>query len=250
MQGTVRIGNNSYQVNYDVPIDLSLPLNPGDPTPNCFFAPPVSASPVRSGDFVGSIREGSPVNFFNLQVNPHGNGTHTECVGHIAEGNYSIHKSLKEFVFPAQVISVLPQKVSGDRVITLENLRNAWNPLDQMQALVIRTLPNHQDKRHRIYSGTNPPYLEEKAMNLISQSEIQHLLIDLPSVDKEEDGGRLNAHKSFFKFQGDIRTDRTISELIFVPDQVEDGVYLLHLYVLNLNLDASPSRPVLYQLKK
>ena len=45
-------------------------------------------TPVVAGDFVGSTASGGPVNFFNIRVNPHGNGTHTECVGHIAREPY------------------------------------------------------------------------------------------------------------------------------------------------------------------
>jgi hypothetical protein len=39
--------------------------------------------------------------------------------------------------------------------------------------------------------------LEEAAAGFIRECGIQHLLIDLPSVDKEKDEGKLLAHKAF-----------------------------------------------------
>jgi len=41
---------------------------------------------------------------------------------------------------------------------------------------------------------------------------------------------------------------RTITELIYVPNSVTDGEYLLELQVAAFENDASPSRPVLYNI--
>jgi kynurenine formamidase len=206
---------------------------------------------VRTDSFVGSIEEGSPVNFFNLRINPHGNGTHTECVGHIKSGDFSIGRSLSTFHFRAQLISVYPEKKeSGDRVIELSHLRGQWEPEDAADALIIRTLPNPDEKRSQIYSGTNPPFFSSEAIDYIVSRQIKHLLVDLPSIDPESDDGRLAAHKSFFNFSGSVRTESTISELIFVPDKIRDGNYFLQLSVLRLDLDVSPSRVVIYELKE
>jgi hypothetical protein len=62
-------------------------------------------------------------------------------------------------------------------------------------------------------------------------------LIDLPSVDKEKDEGKLLAHKAFEcddvnDLNLDARLDATITEMIYVPDNVPDGSYLLNLQLL------------------
>jgi hypothetical protein len=81
---------------------------------------------------------------------------------------------------------------------------------------------------------------------------IQHLLIDLPSVDKEKDEGKLLAHKAFWNVTDvndlnlDARLEATITEMIYVPDNVADGSYLLNLQIASFENDASPSKPVLY----
>ena len=251
MKGTIYIWKRKYAVDYSQPLDVSIPLIPNEVGPNCFYAPPPEASPVRSGDFVGSVKEGSPVNFYNLKVNPHGNGTHTECVGHISEEQHAIRSALKEFVFPCRLISVFPEKQeNGDRIITLQSIQLALEDKEVPTAIMIRSLPNSEVKLAFSYSGTNPPYLAVEAIQYIVDKGVKHLLLDLPSVDKEEDDGLVLGHKAFWKYPHSIRTDATISELLYIPDSVKDGLYLLHLNVLNLELDVSPSRPILYALDR
>ena len=139
-----------------------------------------------------------------------------------------------------------------DQVITKEALQTAC-PDELPPALIIRTLPNLTDKLIADYSGKNPPYLNIKAMEFLVQNKVKHLLLDLPSVDKEDDGGQILNHRQFWKIAGKIAThetrkDCTITELIYVPNEVEDGLYLLNIQIPSFRLDAAPSKPVLYKL--
>lgn len=59
---------------------------------------------------------------------------------------------------------------------------------------MIRTLPNGVEKRYFKYSN-NPGILYEAVVFI--RERIKHLLIDLPSVDKEHDEGKLLAHGVF-----------------------------------------------------
>ncbi len=242
------MGRNS-SIDLDRPIDLSIPLKNGFPQVNCFDAPLFSAFPVRSGSFVGSTLHGSPVNFYNININPHGNGTHTECVGHIATEPYYINECYTPRLHLAQVISLYPQlEENGDKIIPLQHLEQLWDHKGE-EALIIRTLPNDVDKLTKNHSGSNSPYFTEEAMQYIVAKGISHLLTDLPSVDREHDEGKVKAHRMFWNYPGDaVRNDATITELIFVPDVIKDGIYLLSLHLLNIQLDASPSRPLLYEI--
>jgi kynurenine formamidase len=116
------------------------------------------------------------------------------------------------------------------------------------KGLIIRTLPNEENKKQRQYSGTNPPYFTKEAIDWIVSKEMEHLLVDLPSIDKEQDEGKLLAHKSFWQFPHDTRKNATITELIYVPDGITDGYYLVNLQYYPFPMDASPSRPLLYAL--
>jgi len=237
--------------------DLSKPLDICIPTGNvrCFYAPPFEAIPFTSGDFIGAVKSGAPVNFFDVKVNPHGNGTHTECLGHITAVQQSINQQLTQFHFIARLISVdLLAQANGDQVITLKELKNNC-PEQLPSAIIIRTLPNLIEKYTKDYSGTNPPYLEEAAMAFLVEKGVEHLLIDLPSVDREVDEGKLLGHHTFWNINNvnkeiGERTHCTITELIFVNENIADGLYLLNLQIAPFQLDASPSKPILYRLNR
>ncbi len=238
-----------YSADLSAPFDLSIPLRNGAENPNCFWAPMPEFAPVVAGDFVGSTAQGGAVNFFNVRLNPHGNGTHTECVGHIAQERYVLRECLLAHHFMAKVLSLYPQKTEdGDRVIFKSHLE-AIIEKNECEALIIRTLPNDEWKKKTNWSGSNPPYLHHDALRFLAGIGVQHLLLDLPSVDREEDGGQLLGHRAFWQYPEAVRSHCTITELIYVPNEVRDGLYLLNLQTTALDLDASPSKPVIYSLK-
>jgi len=217
-------------------------------TVNAFYAPPVVIEPVKAGNFIGDVRQGGAVNFKNVFLNPHGNGTHTECVGHISPNGETITDCLKHFMFVAVLVSIYPQRQNnGDRCITKKQIAQALEN-KKPQAIIIRTMPNDTLKLRTNYSGANPPYIDHDAVQYMVSAGIKHLLIDLPSVDREEDGGKLLAHKAFWQYPNNIRKNCTITELVYIPNEVRDGSYLLNLQITSLMLDASPSKPILYKL--
>ncbi|MBL7802661.1 MAG: cyclase family protein [Saprospiraceae bacterium] len=240
----------TYSADLSKGIDLSLPLRDGLDNPNCFWAPAPEFSPVRMGDFVGSTAEGGAVNFYNVRFNPHGNGTHTECVGHIARERFVLRDCLLDTHCIAKLASVYPRRTDeGDRVIFRDQLEELLQP-GEAEAFVLRTLPNDDRKKNLQYTGANPPYLHHEAAAWLVDCGIRHLLIDLPSVDREEDGGQLLAHRAFWRYPRATRADCTITELIYAPETLPDGRYLLNIQTAAFELDASPSRPVLFALMR
>ncbi len=238
----------SYNVDLNQPIDISIPLRTGKENVNAWYSNPVSIEPVRMGDWVGDVKQGGSVNFRNIMFNPHGNGTHTECVGHISKEDYSINQTLKKFFFIAEVITILPDELeNGDKIITKKHIENCLGD-KRPEAIVIRTLDNHISKINKQYSNTNPPYLLEEAAKYIDLLGIDHLMIDLPSVDKEVDDGKLLAHHAFWQYPQNTQLHRTITEMIYVPNTVYDGTYFLNIQIASFENDASPSKPLLFQL--
>jgi kynurenine formamidase len=244
---------NNFEIDLSKPIDISIPLTNTDENPIAWYIEKPVIEPVVFGDWIGKVSEGkSSTNFNNIFFNPHGHGTHTECLGHITNDFYSINQSLKQFFFVAKLITIEPEKIGDDFVITKDQIVNLFT--EKTEALIIRTLPNQLEKKSRKYSNTNPPYLSEEAAIFIRESEIQHLLIDLPSVDKEHDEGKLLAHKAFWNVKdthnlnSDARFNATITEMIYVSDEIEDGNYILNLQIASFENDASPSKPILYKI--
>ncbi len=245
---------NNSQIDLSKPIDISIPLSNTDENPIAWYLDKPIIEPVTNGDWIGKVSSGkSSTNFNNVFFNPHGHGTHTECLGHITREFYSINDCLKQFFFLAELISVDTEIIDEDFVITKRNISIALDKT-RADALIIRTLPNKIDKLSKKYSNTNPPFLSEEAAIYIREIGIKHLLIDLPSVDKEHDEGKLLAHKAFWNVKNidvlnnDARLDCTITEMIFVENNIKDGSYLLNLQIVNFVNDASPSKPVLYQI--
>lgn len=226
--------------------DISISLNPNGP--RAWYVEPMRIEPVRTEQFLGSVAEGGAVNFRDVYFNPHGHGTHTENVGHIIDTEVPVVKSVGSSHYIAKLVTVelMKQDASqGDWVVSEESLLG----MDlNVEALIIRTKPNDHSKSNRQYSGTNFPYLTIGAMQRIVDAGVQHLLVDLPSVDREEDGGALAAHHLFWNVPSEPNFVKTITELIYVPNEIEDGSYALNLQVSNFANDAAPSRPILFAL--
>ncbi|BDS10825.1 cyclase family protein [Aureispira anguillae] len=248
MKATIYYKNSNYNINLLKPLDLTLPIQSRIDAASAWYCPPSEISPVITEHFVGSVQQGGSVNFNNIVFNPHGNGTHTECVGHIAKEFYSINKLLDQFFFLAQLVSITPFSLGEDLVITLEQIQAVFEKSPSPQAFIVRTLPNSASKQQQQYTNTNPPFVEPQAMNWLYEQGVRHFLIDTPSVDKEVDDGVLAAHHAFWNYPSNPRLDATITELIYVPDTIKDAIYFLNLQVAAFENDATPSKPTLYAI--
>ncbi len=246
MKATVYHKDKIYNLDLAQPIDISIPISEND-HPLAWYIDKPKFETVRDGKWIGNVSQGGDVNFTTIIFNPHAHGTHTETAGHITEKIHSIHKNLKKFFFISELVTIVPEPSGEDLVISKSQLKLALSS-NKPEALVIRTLPNGRDKLRKEWSHTNWPYIEEDAMTYLRKIGVQHLLIDLPSVDKEKDDGELLAHKAFWNINDKPRLSATITELIFVPHKVIDGTYLLNLQVASFENDAAPSKPVLYEV--
>ena len=244
---SVVIGDKTYKANLLEPIDISIPLRSGPNNIHAWYVGDAEFKAVENENWIGDVNRGGAVNFRDIYFNPHGHGTHTECVGHISKEDYTINQCLKQFFFPAQVVTITPENREQDQVITAKQICNIqWS--DNVQALIIRTLPNNTSKLNRQYSSSNPPYIDAEAVQLIIQAGINHLLVDIPSIDKEHDEGKLAGHHVFWNYPESVALHRTITEFVFVPNEVIDGLYLLNLQISPFENDAAPSKPVLFKL--
>lgn len=243
----LRLENSKYILTENG-LDISIPLREGDNNVNAWYVDPLKIEPVRGEGFIGDTQQGGAVNFKNICLNPHGNGTHTECVGHIAKETYTINQCLKEFHFYGKLVTINPEVQGEDYVLTKKAFEEKMASMDECTVLIIRTLPNDSSKCTRKYSGHNPPYLDIQAMQFLLDLGMQHLMIDLPSVDREQDDGKVLAHHLFWNYPENPDTTKTITELIYVDNAIPDGTYFVNIQITSLELDASPSKIVLYEL--
>jgi kynurenine formamidase len=263
------LNNAEYQIDTLDGIDISIPLNFNGEQPNIYDVDKASAKTFESGEFIGDTRRGGSCNFEEYRLIPHCSGTHTECVGHISDERIYINETLKDSFFISALVTISPvgaaetgdnyspHKVKDDRLITKTSIENALKKqkAENFEGLIIRTLPNDDSKKSRRYTANPPPYFSLEAMKLVKELNIKHLLVDIPSVDRARDDGRLATHHIFWSVtQGSHNVDKTkhslntITEMIYVPDTVKDGLYLLNLQVAPFTADASPSRPVIFKI--
>jgi kynurenine formamidase len=247
LKTTVHSNKNQYRLDLSKPLDISIPIEASKRNPEAWYLKPPTMEPVQFEDWIGRVSKGASVNFNSIYFNPHAHGTHTECVGHISEKFYSVNDALKQFFFLAEVVSVTPETNGEDLVISANQLKKLLSGKSP-EAVVIRTLPNTTSKKSRKYSNTNWPYLEGDGAKFLREIGVKHLLVDLPSVDKEKDDGKLAAHKAFWNYPEANRHDATITEFIYVSNKIQDGSYLLNLQIAPFHNDASPSKPVLYKI--
>lgn len=288
MELSLSLGGVQWRVDLASPIDLSIPQRPfaaAEAQCSAFSLPPATAT------LACSVDGGASVNCPLVHsLCAHSGGTHTECVGHALPGRVTladIDIARQSGLMPALLVSVALAPLGecgdayapgqpGDAVVGLRALRDGLAALAAAApqafsagalgclpggALVLRT-PATPFKPLARWSGTNPPYLTPALMEFALALGVQHLVVDLPSVDREDDGGHLLAHRAWWQLPPrgsssdggaaapapQALSTRTITELAYVPEGVPDGAYLLNLQVAPLELDAAPSRPVLHRL--
>ena len=247
MKAVIHYNNQHYKIDFSKPLDISIPLRADKSNITAYYVDVPKFEPVMANGFVGAVNLGGSVNFNNIFFNPHAHGTHTECVGHISREKYTINQCLKEFFFLANVVSITPEKKGNDAIITLEQIQKVL-PKNDANALIIRTLPNKMDKLSKQYTNQNPAFIDYRAVQFLIDNGVEHLLIDTPSIDKEEDGGALLAHRTFWEYPKNTQTQRTVTELIFVSNHIKDGTYFLNIQFASFENDASPSKPILYAI--
>ena len=55
---------------------------------------------------------------------------------------------------------------------------------------------------------------------------------------------------TFWNTVGKLRLDTKITEFIYVPNTIKDGTYFLNIMAAAIENDASPSKPILYEISK
>jgi arylformamidase len=258
-----RIAGRTYRADSTRYIDLSIPLGFQDDGLSAFGAPPASV------EFIGDTRRGGSCKVKEYRITPHCHGTHTECVSHIVNEELSVAELIRDALIPATLVSLSPEqaedcpesyvsgKERGDLLMTRRRLLEKLERLNDEtfhRALIIRTLPNSCAKKKRRY--VTAPYFSNEAMAEIARRNIDHLLVDVPSVDRMQDQGVLSNHRLFWELPTGSREiaqarapHRTITELIFAPDNADDGCYLLNLQIAPFAGDAAPSRPLIFPVE-
>ena len=244
----VRVAGHWHRVATTQPIDLAVPLTEASTDPQFFAAEAARSVPMQSAGFIGDTTAGGSCNVRVWTLNPHCNGTHTESIGHITDDPLAVGELLPATPMVAQLLSV--RAAADDRVPATEFADRLHAGAD---ALILRT---RGDDETAGAVSRSYPVLAAPAMRLIAGLPLQHLLIDTPSLDTEQDA-TLSNHRIWWGLASAERLagaathpQRTVTEFIYVPPAVSDGVYLLCHGCARWQSDAAPSRPTLYALTR
>lgn len=270
MRARIDLAGTELTVDLSRPLSLAIELE-FTAQPRHFGAPAAEVTPWSVPGFTGSVARGASCNCSILTLIPHCNGTHTESVGHLTIEPFDAYLVVPPDLVPAVLVTVEPSDArrsgestdptpaAGDVLVTQRALQERWPrslPFEP-RALIIRTLPNGADKKQRDYTDRTPPYLSGEAARWMVERGIEHVVLDLPSMDRAHDEGKLTAHRLFFglppsshALQAAVRSRATITELAFIPDPIADGPYLLGIQTPAIGGDAVPSKPVLYALER
>ena len=273
MKLSFSFNNASWTADTQQGVSLAVPLDFDGPQPNCFGAPTAQKQALEMEGFIGDTTRGGSCNVDSIQIVPHCNGTHTESVGHIVNEDIPAPSGLQSLMTAALVTvdafsgkqaaedgeSYRPELEPTDKVVSKKNLAESFQRLNctGTDAIIIRTHHDPNKKAVTWNQENAPAFLTTQAMEWIVAQSFQHLLLDLPSVDRMNDDGLLTNHRLFWNVAAGSREmgerkvpSNTITEMIFAPATATDGLYLLNLQVPVMKTDAVPSNPVIYPLQK
>jgi arylformamidase len=272
MKMHISLAGKDYQADMTKAMSVTIELSFNGPQPNHFSSHMATATPFAAGGFIGDTKQGGSCNVADIRFVPHCNGTHTESCGHITDEAVAVGEIAPKGLLSAVLISVsplvasdcrdeyIPKAEADDQLITRALLAEALDDYDDelLQAVLVRTLPNNSSKLSYRYGEDGfPAFFSLDAIRYLNERGVEHLLTDLPSVDKMYDQGLLSNHHEFWHIahgshvlSENAKVNKTITELIYAPDEISDGLYLLNLQVPAFASDAAPSRPILYPLQE
>ena len=263
MKINIEYNEETYEINSSEGIDISIPVKFNeDKNPKFYDISSPKKRYYKSNNIEYNLKKGAGCNVPLINMNVHCSGTHTETANHILENGPYISEIQYINYIPTQLISINPIPCfnetyhanidEDDKVITKKQLQQKVDLVNhfKLQSLIIRTLPNGNSKITKNYNKQNHAFLSNDAITYIKEIGIKHLLIDTPSIDKYDDDGKLWNHKIFFSTEEKIPNNNTITELIFIPNNCKDGNYFLNLGIPKFDLDAAPSRPIIFPIHK
>ena len=258
------IKEKKYKIDLNNFHDLSIPLGADSKSPSFYDENPLKIEYLKDKhDKIWDVTHGASCNVPVMKLNIHCGSTHTECRSHITREKTYVSEIIDNSFLKCLLISLKPEKSIGkdsyhykldsnDLIITKKALNRELDKFKDtnINSLILRTLPNHIDEIiKQNYDNIPNCFFSNEAIEYLISFGIEHLVVDIPSIDKLNDGGALGNHKIFWNIDKE-GNNNTITELAIIKNEIEDGLYLLSLNILHVKLDASPSRPLIYPLLK
>jgi len=220
-------------------------FTPGAASSNAFHLPGIHSRTVEfEGQFIGDVNRGGSCNVDLLSYVPHGL-THIETAAHILNADAD-PPTVKDI--PLEHLSGIAYLIDLTHLDAEPGRQIPWKEVESklkknalpVSILALKTraslLPAHYDFSGKDFLSLSPgtakgihDYAFFAAGSPPVRQPINCLLLDLPSIDPEADGGKLLAHRYFFGLAktGYIEEDRekrALVELAWFSD-LDEGYY-------------------------
>ena len=251
----------TYQIDSDDGVSISIPVQFNqNEHPKFYDESNPEKKYYKSNGIEYNVDQNAGCNVPLITMNIHCSGTHTETAAHVIKDSCFISDISNLNFIPATLVSITPEsninedyhvKINAnDQIITKKSLEKCFESNDEFSdCLIIRTLPNSDDKKNRNYNEDPHPFLSNDAILFLKKRRVKHIVIDTPSIDRFDDGGQLENHKIFFKNVDGSINKNTITELAFIPNDCIEGKYFICIGIPKFKLDAAPSNPIIYKVK-
>lgn len=242
------------------PVSREVHFYPQTKAPNGFFLPRISSTTfVYKDQFTGDVQKGGSCNVDILGCVPHGL-THIETSAHIlVQDEHAV--TIKDIPVqnlsgPVYVIDVSSLDAGAGTALQWQHIEKKLKNISlPVSMLAIKTkaslLPQDTD-----FSGKDFLYLGPDTARQLHdfKPQIKCLLLDLPSIDREHDGGKLSAHRNFFGLpekghRHEDKEKRTLVELAWFSG-LEEGYYYAFITPQRFQTNAVSTGIVFYSLQE
>ena len=241
---SVKDSNNkirTYRLGEAVSVSRRIKFRPVLSAPNTFHLPPISEEVFElPGQFTGHVDRGGSCNVMTLRYIPH-TITHLETAAHIMSPKSNPptildldNKILTGILYLIDLTGIEPQE---GNLVPWPVVKKKVAKIDLLiSALAIKTqaseLPEDYDFSGKNFLALAPETAEGIQKFKFGTSKrvgIHCLLLDLPSIDPEKDGGKLLAHRAFFGlpktgFTAKAIPQNALVEMAYFPS-LEEGYY-------------------------
>lgn len=245
----LNIGDTIYRLT--TPHSCSREIIPRDNfMSQAFYLPNFQVAPVQLDGFIGDTDRGGSCNVNQISFTPH-NLTHIETAAHIIKSGPTVKDIPIQTMHGICQVIDLSDAEFPDNYIHPDHIKSQL--LDHsIQILAIKTPASIIPADHD-FSGTDPLSLHPTTGKYLSEHhpDIKLLIVDLPSVDQEDDGGKLLAHRYFLEIEGNSTSKRkAIIELAYFSEIKSSGRYYAIITPARVDLDAMITDVVLFDLTK
>jgi len=242
-------------------------FSPETESPNIFHLPLITSKTFElENQFTGDVRKGGSCNLDVLNYIPH-NLTHVETAAHIVSYDcnppWIADIPAENFSGIVYVIDLTDIRIEQGRLISRNEIeRKLRNNRLPVTMLAIKTKASEfpqdydfSDKGFIALDAEAAKGIHDYSIVINSKKFIiDCLILDLPSIDPERDGGKLSAHRSYFGLPETGHYSQNVEKRILIElayfSEIEEGYYYAVLTPSRFQTNAAATEILFWPLRE